>query len=405
MYVTMNNSDFLIIGGGIVGIAVSREIKLRWPDASVVVIEKETTSAEHASGRNSGVLHAGFYYSPDSLKARLTRDGNRILREFCLSHQLTLRECGKVVVASSADQLPALDELYRRGQLNGVHLEIVNERDLQKLEPLARTTEKALWSPATAVASPKDVTTALARDSMRLGVSFHYGTQATSNGDNIVQSGDAKWKAGHVVNCAGLYADVVARSYGFCDDYVMLPFTGLYAYAPSLKGSLTRHVYPVPDARNPFLGVHATVTVDGDVKIGPTAIPAFSREAYRAIRDLNLGELLEIARTYPAFFRSPHHSVSRLIASEVPKYSRSWLVHEARKLVPSLRRRDFSVKGRPGIRAQLFDLRNRRLEMDFVVRGDEPSAPVLNADPPAWTLSIPFAEYVLAGMAERGVRS
>jgi L-2-hydroxyglutarate oxidase LhgO len=153
------------------------------------------------------------------------------------------------------------------------------------------------------------------------------------------------------------------------------------------------------------LGVHATVTVDGDVKIGPTAIPAFSREAYRAIRDLNLGELLEIARTYPAFFRSPHHSVSRLIASEVPKYSRSWLVHEARKLVPSLRRRDFSVKGRPGIRAQLFDLRNRRLEMDFVVRGDEQSTHVLNAVSPAWTSSIPFAQYVVAGMAERGVGS
>lgn len=401
----MRTCDFLVIGGGIVGVSVAREIKLNWPDAAVVVLEKEGTSAEHASGRNSGVLHAGFYYSPDSLKARLTREGNASLREFCLSRGLSLRECGKVVVASDEQQLSALDELYRRGQVNGVKIEMIDERDLQKIEPLARTTNRALWSPTTAVANPKEVTMALASDAVGLGVSFQYGTLAVSHGDNSVRCGDTEWQAGHVVNCAGLYADKVALAYGFCDDYVMLPFTGLYAYAPSLKGSLTRHVYPVPDARNPFLGVHATVTVDGDVKIGPTAIPALSREAYRAVRDLKFGELAEIVKTYPAFFRSPHHSVSRLIASEVPKYSRSWLVHEARKLVPSLRRRDFTLKGRPGIRAQLFDLRNKRLEMDFLVRGDKNSTHVLNAVSPAWTSSIPFARHVVVGMVERGVNT
>lgn len=401
----MKTCDFLVIGGGIVGVSVAREIKLKWPDAAVVVLEKENTSAEHASGRNSGVLHAGFYYSPDSLKARLTREGNASLREFSLSRGLSLRECGKVVVASDEQQLSALDELYRRGQVNGVKLEMIDEKDLQKIEPLARTTNRALWSPTTAVANPKEVTMALASDAVGLGVYFQYGTLGVSHGDNSVRCGDTEWQARHVVNCAGLYADKVALAYGFCDDYVMLPFTGLYAYAPSLKGSLTRHVYPVPDARNPFLGVHATVTVDGDVKIGPTAIPALSREAYRAVRDLKFAELSEIVKTYPAFFRSPHHSVSRLIVSEVPKYSRSWLVHEARKLVPSLRRRDFTVKGRPGIRAQLFDLRNKRLEMDFLVRGDKDSTHVLNAVSPAWTSSIPFAQHVVEGMVERGVNT
>lgn len=383
---------------------MAREVKRQWPDSDVAVIEKGATSTEHASGRNSGVLHAGFYYTPDSLKAKLTRDGNFALREFCLSNDLPLHICGKVVVASRDDQVPALQELFRRGQQNGVDLKMIDENELSRLEPLARTTSIALWSPNTAVANPSTVTGALAADAMKHGVDFHYNTRVVSSDGNEIRTNNHVWKANHVINCAGLYADVVARQFGFCDDYVMLPFTGLYAYAPSLKGTLRRHVYPVPDSRNPFLGVHATVTVDGDVKIGPTAIPAFSREAYRAIRDLKLGELVEIAKTYPKFFSSPHHSVSRLIATEVPKYSRAWLVREAQKLVPSLQRSDFTIKGRPGIRAQLFDLRNKRLEMDFVVRGDKDSTHVLNAVSPAWTSSIPFAEYVVKDMIMRGVK-
>lgn len=396
-------ADFVVIGGGIVGVSLARELKQRWPDTRVVVLEKERTSTEHASGRNSGVLHAGFYYSPDSLKAKLTRDGNSVLRDFCLSNNIPLRTCGKVVVASDEDQLPALDELFRRGQQNGVQLEVIDEHELLRLEPLARTTTRALWSPHTAVANPTTVTTSLAADARRRGIEFYYETIVTGRDENAISTNKGAWIAGHVVNCAGLYADVVARLFGFCDDYVMLPFTGLYAYAPSLKGTLTRHVYPVPDPRNPFLGVHATVTVEGEVKIGPTAIPAFSREAYRAIRDLKFSEVVEITKTYPKFFSSPHHSVSRLIATEVPKYSRSWLVREARKLVPSLRRQDFTVKGRPGIRAQLFDLQNKRLEMDFVVRGDKDSTHVLNAVSPAWTSSIPFAQHVIGDMVLRGV--
>lgn len=395
--------DFLIIGAGVVGVSISHEIKRRWPDARVVVVEKESDSVRHASGRNSGVLHAGFYYSPDSLKARLTRDGNHVLREFCISKGLRLRQCGKVVVASNDSQLSALDGLFERGKKNGVNLEMVDERELALLEPLARTVARALWSPATAVADPAEVTSALANEASRLGVEFRYNSPVRRSDEDGVYAGETLWKPKHTINCAGLYADVVAKDYGFCDDYVMLPFIGLYAYAPSLNGALSRHVYPVPDPRNPFLGVHATVTVSGDVKIGPTAIPALSREAYRALRDLKFDELIQIVKTYPAFISSPHHSVPRLISSEMPKYSRTWLVHEARKLVPSLRRQDFTVKGRPGIRAQLFDLRNRRLEMDFVVRGDKNSTHVLNAVSPAWTSSIPFAQYVVSDMVQRGV--
>ena len=393
--------DFLVIGGGIIGLSLARAIRSEWPEAKVFVIEKEENSISHASGRNSGGLHAGFYYSPDTLKATLTREGNQSMREFCRSRGLELRETGKVVVASTPHQLAALDELYRRGQINGVTLEMIDEKRLAELEPLAKTIERALWSPNTAVANPKEVTAEIAKMAYTEGISVSYNESFIRYHDGILTTSLRSYKAKHFVNCAGLFADRVAKEFGHCDDYTMLPFTGLYAYAPNLKGTLRRHVYPVPDAQNPFLGVHATVTVDGSVKIGPTAIPAFSREAYRALRDLNIVDVIEIARVYPKFFSSEHHNVRRLITTEVPKYSRSWLVHEAQKLVPSLRRRDFTVKGAPGIRAQLFDLKNRKLEMDFVVRGDAASTHVLNAVSPAWTSSLPFAKHVVADISKR----
>ena len=397
----ISDTDFLVIGGGVVGLSIALSLKQQWSDARIVLLEKESDSINHGSGRNSGVIHAGFYYSPDSLKARLTREGNQRLRQFCEDRRLPILNTGKVVVANNETQLEALDVLYQRGLANGVDLEMIDEKRLSELEPLARTTLKALWSPNTAVADPQRVTHEIRNLAEISGVEINYNEEFISYVDGLVTTNTDRYRANHIVNCAGLYADRVANHWGYCDDYMMLPFIGLYAYAPRLQGSLTRHVYPVPDPRNPFLGVHATVTVNQEVKIGPTAIPALSREAYRALRDLEFTDLSEIIRTYPKFLTSPHHNVFRLISSELPKYSRTWLVHQARKLVPSLKRTDFTLKGRPGIRAQLFDLKNKKLEMDFVVRGDDRSTHILNAVSPAWTSCFSFADYVVEDISQR----
>jgi L-2-hydroxyglutarate oxidase LhgO len=209
------------------------------------------------------------------------------------------------------------------------------------------------------------------------------------------------WDVGHVVNAAGLQADRVAGWFGMSDDYAMLPFKGLYWYGSWAPGRLTRHVYPVPDARNPFLGVHLTVTPDGRAKIGPTAIPALWREDYGGVRGFSSRDIREIAGLYPGFFRSPHHDVPGLIRSELPKYWRRKLVAQARRLVPSVRSADFTIKGRPGVRAQLFHKPSRKLEMDFVVRGDEHSTHLLNAVSPAWTSSLAVAEHVVADLLVR----
>ncbi len=203
------------------------------------------------------------------------------------------------------------------------------------------------------------------------------------------------------MNAAGLQADRVARWFGMCDDYVVLPFKGLYWYAkPSTR--LTRcHVYPVPDPANPFLGVHLTVTVDGRAKVGPTAIPALWREAYGGLAGFEAQDLGEVARNLPLFLGSPHHDAFGLVRSELPKYIRRRLIAEAAKLVPGIRPEDFKSKGRPGIRAQLFHKPTRRLEMDFVTRGDEYSTHVLNAVSPAWTSSLAVADFIVSDMEGR----
>ncbi|MDO8733509.1 MAG: L-2-hydroxyglutarate oxidase [Actinomycetota bacterium] len=390
------SADLVVIGGGIVGLAMADAWLLRNPKSSVIVLEKESTLAAHASGRNSGVLHAGFYYAPDSLKARLTRQGNAQLREFCIEAGVPIRETGKVVVTRTESELPALQELHKRAVANGVEVELVDEQQLLELEPLARTHTSALWSPTTAVANPIAVVEALAARVASRGGQLLMGSAVLGAGPGWVRTAShGEISAGHIVNAAGLYADVVARWFGVGNEYRMLPFKGLYWYGSWEPGRLQRHVYPVPDARNPFLGVHLTVTVDGRAKIGPTAIPALWREDYGGVHGLKASESMEIARTYPRFLTSKDHDVPGLMRSELPKYSRKHLVRQAAALVPAARVEDFTEKGRVGVRAQLFHLPSKKLEMDFVVEQGERSTHILNAVSPAWTSSLSFASYVI----------
>jgi len=389
-----NNFDFGVIGAGIVGLAIANRLRQLHPSATIAVFDKETSVGKHASGRNSGVLHAGFYYSPDSLKAALTRDGNKLLREFCLEEDVRVKETGKVVVAQNSSDVATLRELHRRGNENGVVTELVTPDQLADIEPLAKTSDLALWSPNTAVANPLEVTQALANKVLREGSELKLGHKVLQVFQNRIITNFGNYSIGHIINCAGLYADKIAKPFGYCDDYVMLPFKGLYWYGDWEPGRLQRHVYPVPDPRNPFLGVHLTVTINGLAKIGPTAIPIFSRESYSGIGGLSVKELLNIVGIYPKFLSSKHHDVVGLIKSELPKYLQKHLVTQAKSLVPSVDPKDFKERGEPGIRAQLLDVKYKKLEMDFVVRGDETSTHLLNAVSPAWTSALAMANYV-----------
>lgn len=392
--------DFLVIGGGIVGINIARELKRRHTDARVSLIEKEASSCDHSSGRNSGVLHAGFYYTADSLKARFTREGNRRLTAYCESRNIPLNKCGKLVVARDADEDQVLDELLRRANLNGVQIEEVSAAEAREIEPRARTYRRALFSPTTSSASPVQVVESMRDDALREGVEIRYSEPYLERRNGQVRTPTGWLSPGYVVNAAGLYAEKVSRDFGFGEGYTILPFKGLYLKSNEPPGAYRTHIYPVPDLKNPFLGVHVTVQADGRAKIGPTAIPAFWREQYQGMSNFRWGEFSDVIFRSLALLTTDGN-FRRLAAAELRKYSRRHLVSLAGGLAAGIETRNFTRWGPPGIRAQLFDVKKKQLEMDFVIEGDERSMHVLNAVSPGWTCAIPFSEHVVDRISEQ----
>lgn len=387
-------ADFLIIGAGIIGVTLALELRRRYTDARVVLIDKEERPGWHASGRNSGVLHAGFYYTADSLKARYCRDGNRALTEYCLERALPINRCGKLVVARNETELAQLEELLRRGRANGVEVQSISAAEARSIEPRAKTCGRALWSPTTASVDPARVMESLAADAERGGIRLLRSTAYRGRGPGGIRTTDGEIHAGYVVNAAGLQADRIARDFGYARDHRILPFKGLYLYSSEAPGALRTQVYPVPDLRNPFLGVHFTVTVDGHVKIGPTAIPAFWREHYEGMDRFRPGEFVEILALQARLMLGSRFGFARLALQEFPKYWRRRLVRLAAELVEGVRVDHYRKWGRPGLRAQLVNVRERRLAMDFLHEGDDRSLHVLNAVSPAFTCSFPFSRHL-----------
>ena len=390
----MHKPDFLIIGGGVIGLSIARQLKHLYTDSSVTILEKESACGLHASGRNSGVLHAGFYYSPDSLKAQLTRQGNERLRQYCQEKNIHINQCGKLVVAKDQTELASMDELVKRGKANGIPLKEISEEEAREIEPRVKTFERALFSPTTATVDPTEVVTAMVKDAQREGIAIHYDSGYQSHRGTVVQCTNASYEAGYIVNAAGLYADHIARDFGFSEHYRILPFKGLYLYCNEPPGTIRTNIYPVPDLRNPFLGVHVTVTSQGKAKIGPTAIPAFWREQYESFGNFKLSELVDVLVRQAGLFMFSEFDFKRLAFEEIQKYSRTHLVHLATTLMEGITPERYDAWGKPGIRAQLLDTKKRKLEMDFVLEGDSRSMHVLNAVSPAFTCSLPFAEYV-----------
>lgn len=397
--------DLLIVGAGITGLSLAWQFKQRYPDASVSVLDKEPEVAQHASGRNSGVLHAGFYYSSDSLKARLCRVGNARMQDFCREHGLRLNNCGKLVVTNSEAELPGLRRLYAQGLANGVNVQLIDEAEARELEPQARTVGQALYSPQTATVDPAEICRFLRARLEAMGVRFFLETAYLGRGSGLssgskagrqrlVKTSRGVFEPGRLVNCAGLYADQIARDYGFGRDYALLPFKGLYLAYEGDPSLLTRHIYPVPDPRQPFLGVHYTKTVDGRLKIGPTAIPALWRENYHGLDNFKLNELLEVLWYEGCLMLVNPFGFRSLALQEVKKYWRPGFARQAAHLTRQAPGR-FGSFLKPGIRAQLLHKRTLNLVQDFVVEGDDFSQHVLNAVSPAFTCGLAFADHLV----------
>ncbi|MDH5698950.1 MAG: L-2-hydroxyglutarate oxidase [Nitrospirota bacterium] len=390
----MVTSDFLVIGGGIIGINVARQLKRQFSDATVTVIEKENHCGAHASGRNSGVLHAGFYYSPESLKAKFTRLGNKRLTEYCESKQIPMNRCGKLVVAKDCSEHPALDELLRRGKANDIDLQAITEEDAKSIEPRVKTCQRALFSPTTSTVDPTKVLQSMTSDAIDEGVDVRCGVQYLKKTQEGIFTSAGTFKVGYLINAAGLYADKIAKDFGFSEDYKILPFKGLYLYSDEPSGAIRTNIYPVPDLRNPFLGVHVTVTSEGKAKIGPTAIPAFWREQYSGFENFSVQEFMDLTLRQMHLIGFSNFDFKKLAFQELRKYSRSHLVTLASALLDGVQPGHYTSWGRPGIRAQLVNMKEKSLQMDFVLEGDDKSMHILNAVSPGFTCSIPFSEYV-----------
>jgi len=375
--------DYLIVGAGIIGMTIAYKLKERDASVSIAIIDKEESVALHASGRNSGVLHAGFYYSADSLKAKFTVDGNVQMKQFCKEHDIFVNATKKIVVVKDESELAGLYELQKRAEINGVETTIINEERVKEIDPNIKTYKKALFSPNTASVDPKEVCFTLRDVLEEKGVEFYFNTSFEKS----------KIEYDYLINSAGAYADKIAKGFGLAKNYTMLPFKGIYLKYMENKTDVKTNIYPVPNLANPFLGVHYTVTVDGDIKIGPTAIPAFWRENYRGFDNFNFSEMIEILYYEAKLFILNSFNFRKLALSEMKNYSSKVFIQKAKDMVYKIGNNFKLIPA--GIRAQLLDTRTNELIQDFVVEHTDASTHILNAVSPAFTCSFAFAEFVV----------
>lgn len=381
----------MIVGAGITGLAIARELVQRG-EGDIVILEKENELGRHASGRNSGVLHAGMYYTPDTLKAKYCVDGNRLMKEFCRQKKLTLHETGKVILATGPAQLKALYELKRRADLCGARAYIIDNKKLHELEPYAADSDEALHSPDTAVIKPVEVLQAIAAELADSGkVSVYYETTFRRRvGENQAETSRGVIKFVKLVNAAGAYADLIAHQFGLAKEYRLLPFKGTYKQLAHDRTSLVRgNIYPVPDLRTPFLGVHFTKSADGEVLVGPTAMPAFGRENYGILSGFDRESLSILYRDAVLLFTNPAFRINAL--TEPRKYLKRFVYRGARKLLPELKPRDITESTHVGMRPQLVHWPSKQLVMDFIVLNEADSLHILNPISPAFTTSLAFA--------------
>ena len=385
-----------MVGGGIIGTAVARRLTEVLPDASVTVLEKEHELAAHQTGHNSGVVHAGLYYEPGSLKARLCRRGMTLLKEFCAERGLPYDECGKVLVALDDVERGRLDAIEDRARRNGVpDVRRLTADELREVEPHVRGVA-GLHSPSTAITDFAAVTRALAADAETAGATVRLGVRVTglaAKADEVVVTGDGVDEAfDHVIVCAGLQADRLAVLAGDDPDPRIVPFRGEYHLLRAERRDLVRGlVYPVPDPRYPFLGVHLTKRVDGAVLVGPNAVLALAREGYRR-RDVSAADLRDVV-AWPGFRRFARAHWRTGLRELDGSLRRRAFVAAARRYVPELRPSDL-VPGPSGVRAQALALDGSLVDDFRLTRGGRVTS-LRNAPSPAATSSLAIAEHLV----------
>ncbi len=390
-----NTYDVAVVGGGIVGLSTALALANRFPERKIVVLEKERRVAAHQTGHNSGVVHSGVYYVPGSLKAQLTRRGNHLLKAFCADNGVPYDECGKVIVATKEAELPWLRKLHERGVENGVPgVRLIDGDELRRIEPHAAGI-MAVHCPETAIVDYATVCERLAEQLHARGVRVQTEAEVRrissgSHGLHIEGPGFAL-RSRYLVNCAGLHSDRIARLAGLEPEVNIVPFRGeYYMLRPSSQELVRGLIYPVPDPRFPFLGVHFTKTIQGGVEAGPNAVLALAREGYRW-RNLRLADLAELA-SFSGFWRLARRYWTVGVFEVYRSLSKGAFVKSLRKLVPSITSSDITP-GPSGVRAQAVGADGKLVD-DFVIQESPFGLHVLNAPSPAATAGLAIGEYI-----------
>ncbi|MEZ0214353.1 MAG: L-2-hydroxyglutarate oxidase [Xanthobacteraceae bacterium] len=392
--------DFCVIGGGIVGLATALELIRRRPGATIVVIEKERTLAKHQTGHNSGVIHAGIYYKPGSLKADLCRRGAKATKDFCRDHGIPFETRGKLVVAATTQEMARMGRLQDNARENGIAVEAIDKAELSRREPNV-SGAGALFVPETGIVNYRQICDAMGRLLLEGGGSIEFGAEidAIQEGSDAVtvSAGERHWSARRLVACGGLQSDRLARLAGLKVDYQIVPFRGEYYDIVAAKRDLVRHlIYPVPDPDLPFLGIHLTPMIDGALTVGPNAVLGFAREGYRRF-SFDLKDVLTYAR-FPGFWRVIAGNFRSGLSEAGNSLFKARYLSECRKYCPSLELGDLVVR-EAGIRAQAV-MHDGTLVHDFMFLRSPRMLHVCNAPSPAATSAIPIAEMIAREVIE-----
>jgi L-2-hydroxyglutarate oxidase len=387
--------DFVIVGGGIVGLATALALGTRSPAARIVVCEKESHWAAHQTGNNSGVIHAGVYYKPGSLKAKMAFEGNRSMVAFCQQHGIAHEVCGKVIVATEAAELERLENLFQRAQANGLPVRKIGPEEIREREPHVQAVA-GIYSPTTGIVNYKQVTETYARLVGEQGGELRLNTKVErihERADGVtVETNNGSMEARFLINCAGLHSDRVAKLAGVETRMKIVPFRGeYYETVPDKRYLVKGLIYPVPNPNFPFLGVHFTRMIDGTVHAGPNAVLALKREGYRKI-DFDPRDLADVL-TYPAFWKLAGKYMDEGVKEMVRSASKAVFVKSMQRLIPEIQARDV-VPTHAGVRAQAL-MDDGTLMDDFVIIDGRRSIHVCNAPSPAATASLEIGKAIV----------
>ncbi|MBM7649860.1 L-2-hydroxyglutarate oxidase [Bacillus ectoiniformans] len=388
--------DFAIVGGGIVGLSTGMALYEKYPNAKVLLIEKEERLAEHQTGHNSGVIHSGIYYKPGSFKARFAKKGSQSMTEFCQMHDIEHDICGKVIVATKSEELPLLDQLYKRGLENELAIQHITSGELKEIEPHVRGLA-AIRVPMAGIVNYRQVSEKFGDIIRSKGGVIKLGTKVEkiyeTDDEVTIETAKETFKARMVINCAGLHSDRVAKAAGYKTDMKIVPFRGEYFKLKPEKRHLVKHlIYPVPNPNFPFLGVHFTRMIGGEVDAGPNAVLSFKREGYKKT-DFNLADFSEVMR-YKGFWKLASKYMKEGMDEMARSFSKAKFVESLQELIPEIQESDL-VPGPAGVRAQALK-DDGGLVDDFHIILGKRSVHVCNAPSPAATASIEIGKEVVS---------